>query len=75
MTISGIPQAIVPVRSTDMDGNGSTDLADLNLFRSHFFELTSGQQSDFTLDGETTLADLNILRPEVMSSATGTICP
>lgn len=63
------------IRSTDIDGNGVTDLGDLSRFRQRFLFDTAASETDFNLDGRTDLSDLDMLRQEYLKNARGTPCP
>jgi hypothetical protein len=71
---SGILLARVLARSTDIDSNGATGLADLELFRVNFFGNPDAQETDYDLSGSTDLGDLNIFRTEFFSEASGALC-
>ncbi len=70
----GLLLARVVARSTDIDGNGATGLADLELFRVNFFRNSDAQETDYDLSGSTDLGDLDIFRKEFFSRASGTLC-
>ena len=71
---NGILLARVVARSTDINGNGATGLADLELFRVNFFRNPDAQETDYDLSGSTDLGDLDIFRKEFFSGASGTLC-
>jgi hypothetical protein len=58
-----------------MDGDGRTDLRDLNAFRERFVFDPAPPETDFNLDGVTNGYDLAILRAEILRRTTGTPCP
>lgn len=73
---NGVLLNTVPIRSTDMNADGATDLSDLNWFRNYFLHNPyPGGPADFNQDGVTTIADLQIFRSEFFSGARGTLCP
>jgi hypothetical protein len=72
---NGVLLKTVPGRSTDINGDGATDIADLALFRENFLVDRSAPETDFDMDGKTTVRDLAILRAEFYSGARGTPCP
>ena len=76
VSAEGILLGLVPARSTDINAlGGTTDLADLNLFRAQFFATQpAAPQTDYTGDGNTGLSDLNTFRLEFFSLATGAYC-
>lgn len=63
------------VRSTDLNGDGAMDLADLDLFRQQFLAHPGPGPGDFNQDGVTNLTDLNLFRAEYLTGARGTVCP
>ncbi len=65
----------VPARSTDLNADGATDLADAQLFRAGFMANPPAAETDFNADGVTDLRDLAILRSELESGAKGSLCP
>lgn len=66
----------VPVRSTDTNADGSTDLADLNWFRNFYLNFPyAGGPADFDPDGVRNIGDLQVFRSEYFSGARGTPCP
>jgi hypothetical protein len=67
--------ASVPARSTDLNGDGTTDLRDLDLFRTNFLFHPTAAETDYNQDGRTDGLDLDIMRQEFMSGAHGTPCP
>lgn len=72
---NGVLLGRILVRSTDLDANGTTDLRDLNAFRQRFLFDRTAPETDFNLDGVTNAYDLELLRREVLTGATGTVCP
>ena len=70
----GILLARVVARSTDLNADGATGLADLELFRVNFFGNQDAQETDYDLTGSTDLGDLDIFRTEFHSGAGGTLC-
>jgi len=73
--IDGLLLRTIPVRSTDMDGNGATDLRDVEAFRERFVHDTSAPETDFNHDGVTNGYDFAILRDEFVAGVKGTVCP
>jgi len=73
--VDGVLIKQIPVRSTDLDGDGATGLADLNVFRERYLKDPRAPETDFNADGVTSLADLDLLRAEFFSGARGTVCP
>jgi hypothetical protein len=65
----------VQVRSTDLNGDGATDLRDLNAFRQRFESDPTAPETDFNQDGVTNGYDFDIFRAEFMRGAKGTVCP
>jgi len=72
---NGVLLTTIPIRSTDMDGDGDTDLSDLNAFRMQFLIDPRGAQTDYNQDGVTNLADLQLFRAEFYRGAKGSFCP
>jgi len=64
-----------PIRSTDLDGDGDTDLGDLNAFRAQYLVDPRGAETDYNQDGVTDLADLQLFRAEFYRGGKGTLCP
>lgn len=65
----------IPVRSTDIDGDGITGLSDLALFSQNLFHAPFAPETDYTLDGVTGLGDLEVLRREIYAAGSGVLCP
>lgn len=65
----------ITIRSTDLDGDGDTDLGDLNAFRVQYLVDPRGAETDYNQDGITDLADFQLFRTEYFSGAHNTICP
>ena len=63
------------VRSTDLDGNGTTDIRDLNQFRQRFLFDHLAPETDFDENGLTNSFDLNRLREEILLRARAMPCP
>lgn len=63
------------IRSTDIDGNGATDLEDLYLFRQRFLLDPAASETDFNMDGRTDLPDMDMFRQEYLRNVRGTPCP
>jgi hypothetical protein len=79
VSANGVPLKLIKVRSTDLDAAGDTDLNDLNIFRTNFFDQpgvpNSGPfESDYNDDGDTELTDLNIFRVEFFSLVFVPLC-
>jgi hypothetical protein len=72
---NGVLLGTTVVRSTDIDGNGTTDIRDLNLFRQRFLFDRTASETDFNMDGKTDLADLEVMRQEILRNARGVPCP
>jgi hypothetical protein len=72
---NGVLLGHVLVRSTDLDGDGATDLRDLNAFRQRFESDRTAPETDFNQDGVTNGYDFDIFRAEFMRGAKGTVCP
>ena len=72
---SGILFDRVPMRSTDIDGSGVTDLADLSLFAEALFSPSYQEYFDYSLDGAVNIPDLDILRRDIFFGTPGTACP
>jgi hypothetical protein len=71
----GVLLALIPVRSTDLDGNGTTDLNDLNAFRQRFLFDRTAPETDFDQNGVTNGYDFNLFRVEFLAGVTNTVCP
>jgi len=72
---SGVLLRSIPVRSTDLNGDGTTDLSDLHLFRERFLFDPTAAETDFNQDGVTDVSDLVLFRREFFVGARGTPCP
>jgi hypothetical protein len=72
---SGVLLNTVVVRSTDIDGNGATDLRDLNAFRERFVMDRTAPETDFNHDGVTNGYDFDLLREEFVRGARNAVCP
>ena len=78
---AGIPLASVPARSTDMNGIGGTNLQDLSLFRSAFFDKAYNPEIDFgggpggNPDGLDNLSDFSIFIRAFFGSQSSAYCP
>ena len=72
---SGVVLALVRLRSTDIDGDGGTDLRDVNEFRQRFVFDRAAPETDFNQDGVTNGYDFELLRDEFMRGVKGTVCP
>jgi hypothetical protein len=70
----GIFLTKIMARSTDLDGSGSTDLADLSHFRSNFFSNPAAPETDYDENGSTGLEDFETFRKEFFSGVSGTPC-
>lgn len=70
--------ALVPARSTDINGMaGTTNAADLNLFAIELFKMPpeiAGPQTDFNNDGRTDVADLVIFKNELFTPGVEAYC-
>jgi hypothetical protein len=75
VTADGVILRRIAVRSTDLDGDGTTGLSDFNLFRQRFLSNPSAPETDYNQDGTTGLADFEIFRAEFVAGARGTVCP
>lgn len=71
----GVLLARVPFRSTDIDGSGATDLADLGRFAEALFASSFEAHCDYSLDGVVNIADLDILRRDLFYGTPGASCP
>jgi hypothetical protein len=65
----------IQVRSTDLNGDGVTDLRDVNAFREEFVLQHGGPETDFNLDGVTNGYDFGVLRTEFVNSSHNSVCP
>jgi hypothetical protein len=65
----------ITVRSTDLDGDGTTALSDLNLFRQRYLSSPASPETDYNQDGTTNLADFAIFRAEYLAGVRNTVCP
>jgi len=72
---NGMLPRSIPVRSTDLDGDGATDLQDLHAFRERFLFHTSAPETDFNRDGTTDIRDFALLRDECVRKVRGTVWP
>lgn len=72
---NGVLLTSILVRSTDLDGNGATDLQDLNAFRERYLFNPSAPETDFNRDGTTNIRDFVLLRDEYVRNVKGTVCP
>ena len=72
---NGVLLRDITIRSTDLDGNGSTDLGDLNAFRVQYLSDPRGAETDYSQDGVTDLTDFNLFRIEYLKGARGSFCP
>jgi len=72
---NGVLLGTTVVRSTDIDGNGTTDIRDLNLFRQRFLFDRTAPETDFNQDGKTDLYDLDVMRQEILRNARAVPCP
>jgi hypothetical protein len=74
----GILLKLIQARSTDMNADGETGLADLNEFRKNFFGISGGNtaalETDFDIGGDTGLGDLNKFRIEFFDTTVITAC-
>lgn len=71
----GVLLGHILVRSTDLDGDGATDLADLYAFRERFLGNPAASETDFNRDGTTNILDFALLRDEYIRNVRGTVCP
>jgi hypothetical protein len=71
----GVLLGRIPVRSTDLNGDGATDLRDLNAFRERFAMDRAAPETDFNADGVTNGYDFALFRAEFMRGAANTVCP
>jgi hypothetical protein len=74
----GVVAAVVPARSTDMDGtDGCTGLGDFGLFAPLFlYSSTSHPEADFDNSGGAIgLGDFSIFSRDLLSGCKGTYCP
>ena len=72
---NGVLLKRIPVRSTDMNADGTTDLRDLNLFRERFLSDRSALETDFDQNGVTNAFDFDRMREEILFPTHGTVCP
>ena len=70
----GILLKTILARSTDVNADGETGLADLNTFRLNFFGNPAALETDFDLGGATGLGDLNLFRIEFFEPSNLTAC-
>lgn len=76
----GVLLAEVPACSMDLDGTVGMDMADLSIFREHFFNRVYDPAMDFTgsidgaPDGSEDLADLSAFRAEFFRKAPADYC-
>jgi len=71
----GVLLGTIQVRSTDIDGNGATDLRDLNAFRERFVMDRAAPETDFNQDGVTNGYDFELLRAEFVRGLRNMVCP
>ncbi len=72
---NGTEHFTVKGRSTDLDGDGRTQLGDLLYFSANFLAQPSAQETDFDLNGSTALGDYLIFAAEFLGNATNPYCP
>jgi len=71
---NGVLFGSIPVRSTDLNGDGATDLRDVEAFRDRFVHATAAPETDFNHDGVTNGYDFEILRAEFVRRSGSTVC-
>jgi hypothetical protein len=72
---NGVLFGYIEARSTDLDGDGKTDLRDLNVFREGFVHGTTASDMDLNHDGATNGYDFALFRAEFMRGAQNSVCP
>ena len=65
----------VKARSTDINGDGMTGIADFNLFRTNYLTNPAAQETDYDQNGSTNVGDFNIFRQIYLADIPGTPCP
>ena len=71
----GILLGLAKIRSTDYDGDGDTDVSDLNRFRLDFLSSPFAPESDFDESSSVGVGDLSIFRSEFVNSSAHAVCP
>jgi hypothetical protein len=66
--------AVVPSRSTDIDGDGDTDGCDYDIMVDNYLHHPTRLETDFNNNGGTDLADFSIFAAEYARHASGTLC-
>ena len=80
VTSDGVELRQIAARSTDVDGDGTTGLADFARVGRNFQDGSADPSTDFDpcapgSEGRTTLSDFAIFARELVRSAQGTACP
>lgn len=65
----------VPARSTDLDADGATTVADFSRFRINFLTNPAAQETDYDETGLTDLGDFAIFRTVYLNDIPGVPCP
>lgn len=65
----------VLARSTDLDADGATTVADFNHFRTNFLTNPAAQETDYDETGVTDLGDFAIFRQVFLNDVPGVLCP
>ena len=72
---NGVLFGSIEARSTDLDGDGTTGLRDLNAFRERFVQGTTASETDLNHDGVTNGYDFALFRAEFVRGASNSVCP
>jgi hypothetical protein len=80
VSVDGVWLRLVPARSTDVDGDGTTGLLDFSRVAHNFLAGDPDPATDFDpcaagSQGRTTLSDLTLFAGELLRDARGTACP
>jgi hypothetical protein len=75
VSADGINLVVVPARSTDINGDGATNVADFNIFRFNYLHNPAAQETDFDQTGATDIGDFNIFRQVFLNDNPGVPCP
>ena len=75
--VSAEGQAITTVkaRSTDLNKDGVTGIADMSTFRFNFLKVPGSQETDYDETGLTDIGDFSIFRQVFLNDVAGTLCP
>jgi hypothetical protein len=71
---NGVLFGSIQVRSTDLNGDGATDLRDLNEFRERFLLNHAAPEIDFNQDGVANGYDFALFRAEFVRAVRSSVC-